>query len=153
MTGPVAKKVGSGLGIGDTAVTVWDIAKWPVMAALVLLAIAILYFASPNAKLRSFGSVFPGALLALVVWLVASVAFALYVANFGSYNKTYGALGGVITFLIWIWLTNVAVVLGAEFNAERERSKQFEDGERGAERELQVAQRDEPKNTQRSRTA
>lgn len=152
-TGPVAKKIGSGLGIGNTAVTVWDIAKWPVMAALVLLAIAILYFASPNAKLRGFASVFPGAMLAMVVWLVASALFAFYVANFGSYNKTYGALAGVIIFLVWLWITNVAIVLGAELNAEHERSKQLEEGTSGAERELQVDMRDEPKHKKRSRTA
>lgn len=153
VTGPVAKKVGSGLGIGNTAVTVWDIAKWPIMAALVLLAIAILYFASPNAKMRGFAAVFPGAILAMVVWLVASALFAVYVANFGSYNKTYGALGGVISFLVWVWITNNAIVLGAEFNAEHERSKQLEEGTSGAERELQVEMRDEPKRKKRSRTA
>jgi len=153
VTGPVAKKVGSGLGIGSTAVTVWDIAKWPIMAALVLLAIAILYFASPNAKMRGFASVFPGAGLAMVVWLIASALFAFYVANFGSYNKTYGALGGVIIFLVWLWITNVAIVLGAEFNAEHERSKQLEEGTSGADRELQVDMRDEPKHKKRSRTA
>lgn len=152
VTGPVAEKVGSGLGIGSTAVTVWDIAKWPVMAAVVLVAIAVLYFASPNAKLRGFTSVLPGAGLAMLLWLVASAAFAFYVGNFGSYNKTYGALGGVITFLIWLWITNVAIVLGAEFNAERERSKQFGEGTPGAERELQVEVRTEPTEKQRSRT-
>ena len=153
VTGPVADKVGSGLGIGSAAVTAWDIAKWPVMAGFVLMAIAVLYYASPNAKLRGFRSVFPGAILAMVIWLVASAAFALYVASFGSYNKTYGALGGVITFLIWVWLTNVAIVLGAEFNAERERSKELDEGRVGAERELQIDLRSEPKAKQRSRTA
>lgn len=153
VTGPVAEKVGSGLGIGDTAVTVWDIAKWPVMAAVVLLAIAVLYYASPNAKLRGFSSVFPGAGLAMVIWLVASAAFAFYVANFGSYNKTYGTLGGAVTFLVWVWLTNVAIVLGAEFNAERERSQELEEGTTGADRELQVEMRSEPKRKKRSRTA
>ncbi len=152
VTGPVAEKVGSGLGIGSTAVRVWDIAKWPVMAAIVLLAIAVLYFASPNAKLRGFASVVPGAVLALVVWLIASAAFAFYVANFGSYNKTYGALGAAITFLIWLWITNVAIVLGAEFNAERERSREIAEGTEGAERELQVDARSTPKRSKRSRT-
>lgn len=153
MTGPVAKKVGSTLGIGSAAVLAWDIAKWPVMIALVLLAIGVLYYAAPNAKLPGFRSILPGAGLAVVIWVVASAAFALYVANFGSYNKTYGALGGVVSFLGWIWLTNVAVVLGAEFNAERERSREFDEGQRGADRELQVEMRDEPKDKQRSRTA
>lgn len=152
VTGPVANKVGSGLGIGSAAVTAWDIAKWPVMVALVLLAIAVLYYASPNAKLRGFSSVLPGAVLAVVVWLVASVGFALFVANFGSYNKTYGALAGVVVFLIWLWLTNVAIVIGAEFNAERERGRQLAEGTPGAARELQLDMRDQPKPTQRSRT-
>jgi membrane protein len=153
VTGSVAEKVGSGLGIGSTAVTVWDIAKWPVMAAVVLLAIAVLYFAAPNAKLRGFASVLPGAGLAMVLWLVASAGFALYVANFSSYNKTYGALGGVVTFLIWLWITNVAIVLGAEFNAERERAMEFGEGVPGAERELQMDVRSEPTKKQRPRTA
>jgi len=145
VTGPVAQKVGSGFGAGRAAVRLWDIAKWPVMAAVVLLAIAILYYASPNARLRRFASVFPGAVLAMVIWLVASAAFAVYVANFGAYNKTYGALGGVITFLIWIWITNVAIVLGAEFNAERERSHELDHGIPGAADELQMDLRSEPK--------
>jgi len=152
VTGPVATKVGSGLGIGHAAVLAWDIAKWPFMIALVLLAIAVLYYASPNAKLRGFSSVLPGAILAVVVWLVASGGFAFFVANFGSYNKTYGALAGVIVFLIWLWLTNVAIVLGAEFNAERERSTELTEGTPGAARELQLDMRDEPKPKKQSRT-
>jgi membrane protein len=70
----------------------------------------------------------PGGILAVIVWIVASAAFAFYVANFGSYNKTYGALGGVIIFLVWLWLSNIAVLLGAEFNAELERGRQIEAG-------------------------
>lgn len=152
LTGPVASAVGSSLGIGSVAVTVWDFAKWPVMVGVVLLAIALLYHAAPNARQRGFGSVLPGAVLAVVVWLVASVAFAFYVANFGSYNKTYGTLGGVISFLVWYWITNLAVVLGAELNAERERAREFDSGVPGAERELQVDLRREPKGSKRSRT-
>ncbi len=153
VTGPVAEKVGSGLGIGNTAVLVWDVAKWPVMAAAVLLAISVLYYASPNARLRGFAWVFPGAILALIIWLIASAGFAVYVANFGSYNKTYGTLGGVITFLVWLWITNIAVVLGAEFNAERERGREFAERAPGAERELQVDMRTDPKVEKRSHTA
>lgn len=152
-TGPVAAKIGSSLGVGSTLVTIWDFAKLPVLGALVFLAIALLYYASPNAKLRGFGSVLPGAGLAVVVWLLASAGFAFFVANFGSYNKTYGTLAGVIVFLVWLWLTNVAIVLGAEFNAERERSKEIEEGTPGAERELQLDMRREPKPKKRSRTA
>ena len=125
---PVAEQVGSSLGVGSTAVTVWDIAKWPVLAVVVLFMFALLYYSSPNAKLPGFKWVTPGSLLAIVVWLVASAAFAFYVANFGSYNKTYGALGGVIVFLVWLWLTNVAILLGAELNAEHERSRELEGG-------------------------
>jgi membrane protein len=153
LTGPLAKAVGSSVGVGGPAVTVWDIAKWPVLAAVVVFMITLLYYASPNAKLQGLKSIVPGAALALLVWLVASLAFAFYVANFGSYNKTYGALGGVICFLVWLWLTNVAILLGAELNAERERSRQLEAGAPEAERELQVDERSAPKAKQRARTA
>jgi membrane protein len=153
LTGPVASKVGSALGVGDTAVTIWNFAKWPVLLVVVMLMIAILYYSSPNAKLPGFKWITPGSVLAVVVWLLASAAFALYVANFGSYNKTYGALGGVIVFLVWLWLTNVAILLGAELNAERERSRELEEGIPGAERELQLEQRSDPKQKKRSRTA
>jgi membrane protein len=153
LTGPVAEQVGSSLGVGDTAVTIWDIAKWPVLAVVVLLMFALLYYSAPNVKLPGFKWVTPGSLLAIVVWLVASAAFAFYVANFGSYNKTYGALGGVIVFLVWLWLTNVAILLGAELNAEHERSRELEEGARGAEREIQLEPRSEPKDKKRARTA
>jgi membrane protein len=153
LTGPLAEAVGSAIGLGSTAVTVWDIAKWPVLLAVVVVMIALLYFASPNAKLRGVKSILPGSVLAIVVWLIASAAFAFYVANFGSYNKTYGALGGVVVFLVWLWLTNVAILLGAELNAERERSRQLAEGQPGAERELQLEERDRPKEKKRSRTA
>ena len=153
LTGPVAKQVGSAIGIGDSAITIWNIAKWPVLAVIVLFMFALLYYSAPNAKLPGFKLVTPGALLAIVVWLVASVAFAFYVANFGSYNKTYGALAGVIIFLVWLWITNVAILLGAELNAEAERSRELKAGTPGAEREIQLEPRDEPKDKKRSRTA
>jgi membrane protein len=153
LTGPLADAVGSAVGLGSAAVTAWDIAKWPVLLAVVVAMIALLYYASPNAKLRGIKSILPGAALAVVVWLIASAGFAFYVANFGSYDKTYGALGGVVIFLVWIWLTNVAILLGAELNAERERSRQLEAGTPGAERELQLEERSEPKPNQRTRTA
>jgi membrane protein len=153
LTGPVAEQVGSAIGLGDTAVTVWNIAKWPVLLVVVMLMLAILYYSSPNAKLPGFKWVTPGSVLAVVIWLVASAAFAFYVANFGSYNKTYGALGGVIVFLVWLWITNIAILLGAELNAERERSRELEAGVPGAERELQLDHRSEPKDKQRARTA
>ena len=153
LTGPLAEAVGSAIGLGSTAVTVWDIAKWPVLLGVVMAMVGLLYYASPNAKLRGFKSIMPGAVLAVAIWLLGSLVFAFYVANFGSYNKTYGALGGVVIFLVWLWLTNVAVLLGAELNAERERSAQLAEGVRGAERELQVEERSEPKARKRSRTA
>jgi membrane protein len=115
--------------------------------------IALLYYASPNAKLGGLKSVLPGAALAVVIWLIASAGFAFYVANFGSYDKTYGTLGGVVIFLVWVWLTNVAILLGAELNAERERSRQLKSGTPGAERELQLDERSEPAARQRTRTA
>jgi membrane protein len=107
--------------------------------------IAVLYYSTPNVKIRSFRWVSGGAVFALVIWLVASVAFAFFVANFGSYNKTYGALAGVVIFLVWLWITNVALLLGAELNAERERTTELRDGVSGADREIQLQPRSEPK--------
>jgi membrane protein len=127
-TGGLAKQIGNVIGVGGTALTVWDIAKWPVLLLLVSLMFAILYWASPNVKHPKFRWVSPGGVLAVVVWILASALFAFYVANFGSYNKTYGALGGVITFLVWLWISNIAVLLGAELNAELERGRQIEAG-------------------------
>ncbi len=153
VSGPLATKVGSAIGAGDSAVTAWNFAKWPVLLLVVVLMFCVLYYASPNARLSGLKSVVPGALLALAIWLVASVGFAAYVANFSSYNRTYGALAGVIVFLVWLWITNLAILLGAEFNAERERSRQIAAGTRGAERELQLDERSKPKRKKRSRTA
>ena len=128
VTGELADQAGRLLGIGSTAVTVWDIAKWPVLLVIVSLMFAILYWAAPNVRQPGFRWVSPGGLLAVLVWVAASAAFGIYVANFASYNKTYGALGGVIVFLIWLWISNIAVLLGAEFNAELERGRQIEAG-------------------------
>lgn len=145
LTGPIVSAVAKPLGIGSLAVTVWNIAKWPVLIVIVLVMIMLLYYASPNVKLRGFKWVLPGALLALLAWVIASIAFAFFVANFGSYNKTYGALASVVVFLVWLWITNVAILLGAELNAERERSGELRDGVEGADRELQLEPRNEPK--------
>jgi membrane protein len=128
LTGSLAKQVGDVIGLGSTAVTVWDIAKWPVLLLIVSLMFAILYYFSPNVKQTGFRWVSPGGVLAVVVWIVASAAFAFYVANFGSYNKTYGALAGPIIFLVWLWISNIAVLLGAELNAELERGRRIEAG-------------------------
>jgi YihY family inner membrane protein len=126
-TGGLADRIGRLLGIGSLAVTVWDVAKWPVLLLLVSLLFALLYWASPNAR-QGFRWVTPGGILAVVVWVAASAAFALYVANFGSYNKTYGSLASVIIFLVWLWLSNTAILLGAELNAELERSRAIATG-------------------------
>ncbi|WP_264925823.1 YihY/virulence factor BrkB family protein [Streptomyces sp. A012304] len=122
-TGDLARRAGTALGIGDTALTVWSIAKWPVLIVLVTLMIAILYWAAPNVKGRGFRWITPGSVLALVIWLIASAGFAFYVANFASYNKTYGTLAGVIVFLVWLWITNIAILLGLEFDAELSRQR------------------------------
>ena len=122
-TGGIAKRAGDALGLGDTALTVWSIAKWPVLVLLVVLMIAILYWSTPNAKVRGFRWITPGSLLALLIWLVASGGFAFYVANFGSYNKTYGTMAGVIVFLVWLWISNLAILLGLEFDAETARQR------------------------------
>jgi YihY family inner membrane protein len=121
-TGGLAVRVGRLLGIDTTAVRIWDIAKWPVLLLIVGFLFALLYWASPNAR-QPFRWITPGGILAVVVWVAASVAFALYVANFNSYNKTYGSLASVIIFLVWLWLSNTAILLGAELNAELERSR------------------------------
>src|SRR3954467_8725066 len=128
VTGPLAKQIGNLVGVGGAAVTAWDIAKWPVLLVIVSFMFALLYWAAPNVKHPKFHWVSPGGVLAVVLWLVASAAFAFYVASFASYNKTYGALGGVIVFLVWLWISNIAVLLGAEFNAELERARQIEAG-------------------------
>ncbi|MGC4836806.1 YihY/virulence factor BrkB family protein [Micromonospora vinacea] len=127
-TGRLAESVGDVIGLGSTAVAVWDVAKWPVLLILVSLMFAILYWASPNARHGGFRWVSPGGVLAVVIWLVISGLFALYVSNFGSYNKTYGALAGVIIFLVWLWLSNIAILLGAEFDAELERGRAISAG-------------------------
>ncbi|MFE1251518.1 YihY/virulence factor BrkB family protein [Streptomyces sp. NPDC058735] len=127
-TGGLAQQAGTALGIGDTALTVWAIAKWPVLVVLVTIMIALLYWATPNAKVKGFRWITPGSLLALLIWLVASAGFAVYVANFASYNKTYGTMAGVIVFLIWLWITNLAILLGLEFDAETVRQRAIAGG-------------------------
>ncbi|GAA2618229.1 YihY/virulence factor BrkB family protein [Streptomyces vastus] len=122
-TGALARQVGTTLGVGDTALTVWSYAKWPVLVVLVTVMIAILYWATPNARVRGFRWITPGSFLALVIWMAASAGFALYVANFASYNRTYGTLAGVIVFLVWLWITNLAILLGLEFDAELARQR------------------------------
>ena len=144
LTGGLARQVGNLVGLGSTAVTVFDIAKWPVMMLIVSVILAILYYMGPNVRQPGIRWVSPGSVLAVIVWLIASAAFAFYVANFSSYNKTYGALGGVIAFLVWLWITNVVILLGAELNAELERGRLLEAGH-PADGEPYLPRRDEPK--------
>jgi membrane protein len=145
LTGPIVDAVAAPLGISSTATTIWDIAKWPVMLAIVITIIAVLYYSTPNVKLRGFTWVTPGSIVAVVVWLIASALFAFYVANFGSYDKTYGTLGGVVVMLLWLWITNLALLFGHELNAERERSHELAEGVPRAEKEIQLEPRSEPK--------
>lgn len=141
VSGPVARTLGGLLGLGSAAVATWDVAKWPVLVSVVVLVIAILYGATPNVRQPGFRWMVPGALVAVLVWAAASTGFAFYVANFGSYNKTYGALAGVVIFLLWLWITNLALLLGAEVNAELERGRELQAG-LPAEEQLQLPLRD-----------
>jgi membrane protein len=127
-TGKLAEQFGRLIGLGHGAVQVWNIAKWPVLALLISLVFAILYWAAPNARQGGFRWVSPGGLVAVVIWLLGSAAFALYVTHFGSYNKTYGSIAAIIIFLVWLYLTNTAILLGAELNAEMERGRALEAG-------------------------
>jgi membrane protein len=145
LTGPVVDAVGGSIGVGDTALQVWEIAKWPVLLGVVILMFSVLYYAAPNVKLPGFRWITPGSAFAVIVWLLASALFAFYVANFGSYDKTYGTLGGIVTLLVWMWITNLALLFGVELNAERERSRELQAEVPRAEREIQLEPRDEPK--------
>ena len=145
LTGPIVQAVGGSIGIGDTALQVWDIAKWPVLLLVVVLMFSVLYYAAPNVKVPGFRWVTPGSAFAVIVWLLASAAFAFYVANFGAYDKTYGTLGGVVALLVWMWITNLALLFGLELNAERERSRELGADVPRAEREIQLEPRAEPK--------
>ncbi len=127
-TGTLAEQAGRVLGIGQTALTVWGILKWPILVITVALVLALLYWAAPNVEQPGFRWLTPGSMLAIVVWIIASAAFGFYVGNFGSYSKTYAALAGVIIFLIWLWITNIAVLLGVEFDAELARERAIEAG-------------------------
>jgi membrane protein len=145
LTGPVVEAIADPVGLSGAAVDVWNVAKWPAMAAIFILMVDVLYFTTPNVKVRGFKWVTPGALVAIVVWGIASALFALYVANFGSYDKTYGTLAGLVVLLLWFWITNLAILFGHQMNAERERSAEIEEGLPRAEKEIQLEPRDEPK--------
>jgi membrane protein len=141
LTGPAARAVGDAIGLGSTAVTVWNVAKWPVMLAVVVLIVAILYYATPNVKQPRFRWLSVGAAVAIVAWIVASAAFGFYVSRFSSYNKTYGTLAGVVVFLLWLWITNLALLFGAELDSELERGRELQAG-LPAERSIQLGPRD-----------
>jgi membrane protein len=128
ISGPLTSEVGKLFGVEGTAVTLFNIIKWPVIVVVVITMLAILYYGAPNVRHPGFRWITPGGVLAVVLWILASIGFAFYVANFGSYNKTYGSLAGVIVFLVWLWISNVAVLLGAEMNAELERGRELESG-------------------------
>ena len=128
-SGPLADRVGHALGVGDSGLLVWSIVKWPVLIVLVSLMLAVLYYAAPNVKQPGIQWISPGGVLAVLIWIVASVGFAFYVSQFGSYNKTYGSLASVIIFLIWLWITNTAILLGAEFNAELQHARAIQAGQ------------------------
>jgi membrane protein len=145
LTGPIVQAVAEPLGISTTAVDIWDIAKWPVLILAFTSMLGVLYYASPNVKLRGFRWVTPGSFVAVVAWTIASALFGLYVANFDSYDKTYGTLGGLIALLVWLWITNLAILFGHQLNAELERNLEIEEGRPHAEREIQLEPRNEPK--------
>jgi membrane protein len=128
ITGPVAHAVGDQVGLGSQTVTVFNIVKWPLIVLVLLLIIGVLYYTSPNVRQPSFPWITPGGVLAMVVWAAASALLAFYAAKFGSYQKTYGTLAGVILFLVWLWVSNLALLLGAELNAELERARELEAG-------------------------
>src|SRR5215211_5173428 len=145
LSGPVVDAIGEAIGIGETGKIIWNIVKWPVVLVVLALMIAVLYYSTPNVKLRGFKWVTPGAGVAILVAVVASAAFAFYVGNFGSYNKTYGALAGVVVFLIWFWLINLSLLFGIELDAEIERTKELKEGVPEAHKEIQLDARAEPK--------
>ncbi len=141
VSGPVAESVGNVIGIGDAALTAWSIAKWPILGLIVIVVVGLLYYTTPNVQQPKFRWISVGAAVAIVIWVLASVGFAFYVANFGSYNKTYGSLAGVIVALLFLWITNLALLFGGELDAELERGRQLEAGI-AAEEELQLPARD-----------
>ncbi len=141
VSGPVAESIGKAIGVGDNLVAIWDIAKWPLLAAVVMAVVALLYWVTPNVKFTRFRVISVGSFVAIMIWLVASVGFAFYVSNFASYNKTYGSVAGAIVFLLWLWITNVALLFGAELDAELERGRELQIG-LAAEESLQLPVRD-----------
>jgi membrane protein len=143
LTGPVARAVGGQLGVGSTGLEVWNIAKWPTVVVVVSLMISGLYYIAPNVRPPSWRWLTPGAVLAVVAWAITSAGFGVYIASFDSYNKTYGTLGAIVTFLIWVWLTNIAALLGIELDSEIERERQLSIDQPGAANRIQLPMRQE----------
>ena len=141
LSGPVARSVGDALGLGDTAITVWGILKWPALLLIVAVIVNLLYWGTPNVRHPRFRWITAGAALAIVVWVLLSAAFGLYVANFSSFSRTYGSLAGVIVFLLWLWITNLALLFGGELDAEIERGRELQRG-LPAETQVQLEPRD-----------
>jgi len=141
LSGPLLESIGNTIGLGDTALTVWKIAKWPVLAVIVVVVVALLYYATPNVQQPKFRWISIGAGVAILIWVIASVGFAFYVGNFSNYNKTYGSLAGIIVTLLFLWITNLALLFGGELDAELERGRQLQAGI-PAEEELQLPARD-----------
>jgi membrane protein len=141
LTGSLARSVGDAIGLGSAAVTAWNIAKWPVVLVLMVVLLAILYHWTPNIRQPRFRWLSVGAVVAILVWVIASLAFGFYVANFGNYDATYGTLGGIIVALLWLWITNLALLFGAELDAELERGRQLQGGIE-AEETIQLPPRD-----------
>lgn len=141
ISGPLARAIGDVFQLGSTVVWIWNVAKWPVLAGIVVLVVALLYYITPNVRQPRFRWLSPGAVLAIVTWVAGSTLFGLYVANFANFGATYGSLAGVIVFLVWLWVTNIALLLGAELDAEVERARELQAGI-GAERTVQLPPRD-----------
>jgi membrane protein len=150
VSGTAASAVGELLGLGEVAIAVWTVVKWPILVALAVVIVAILYYLTPNVKQPKFRWMSLGALIALVVLAAASTGFAFYVGNFAHYNKTYGAIGGVIVLLLWVWLVNLALLFGAEFDSETERGRQLQAGMK-SEETLQLPPKDSSRSEKRKR--
>ncbi|GAA1808049.1 YihY/virulence factor BrkB family protein [Nocardioides hankookensis] len=150
LTGSAAQAVGDAIGVGSAVVTTWNIAKWPVLLAVVVLIVALLYYATPNVRQPKFRWISVGAVVAILTWVVASALFGLYVANFSSYDRTYGSLAGVIAFLLWLWITNLALLFGAELDAELERGRELQAGI-AAEEVIQLPARETRKSEKSAR--
>jgi membrane protein len=143
LTGSISRAVAGTLGLGDTAVSVFNLAKWPLIALVLFTVVSVLYYVAPNVRLWRFNPLSPGAILGVAAWVAASAGLGFYASHFGSYQKTYGTLAGAIIFLLWVWVSNLALLLGAELNAELERERELKAG-LSAESSIQLPPRAEP---------